>query len=97
MSDKLEERSKLVSAMMDRCGADAEESFRQGVIGPRQYRECLERCAQCMETENCVRLLEQDPALPRYDIDYADKSAPEYCGNKAEIAAQKERLRRAFD
>ncbi|MCI4665915.1 MAG: DUF6455 family protein [Neomegalonema sp.] len=96
MSKKLEERSKLVSAMMDRCGADAAESFRQGVIGPRQYRECLERCAQCAKTATCVRLLAEDPARPRYDINYADNDAPEYCRNKAQIADQKDRLRRAL-
>lgn len=96
MSDNNEDRSPLVSGMMDRCGADTEESFRQGVLTPRQYRECLDRCATCARSEACMRLLEETVKTPSWDPAYREREAPDYCENKDEIAAQKERLRRAF-
>lgn len=88
MKTKLEERSPLVSGMMGRCGADVGEAFRQGVTNPRQYRECLERCAGCDETEACRMLLEEGDAR---------EGAPDYCLDKEEIEAVKDRLWRAFN
>ena len=75
--------------MMDRCGADAVESFRQGVTNLRLYRDCLERCAGCKATEACRKMLEESGAPL--------EAAPDYCENKNEIAAQKEWLRRALN
>lgn len=87
MPKHLEERNALVSAMAERCGADVEEGFRKALISPREYREFLGRCATCEREEACLELL----AEPKGG---APSEAPDYCRNKAEIAALKERLDR---
>lgn len=86
MSKRLEERGPLVDGMMERCGADVAEGFRQGVMSPRLFRECLARCAECEDTEGCKRLLaSEDGGTEPFEA----------CRNKEEIDALKERLRRA--
>ena len=88
MSQKLEKRAALVNAMVESCGGDIAEAFRQGVIGPRQYREFLARCSNCKATSACRRLLAQIEAeLP--------DGAPEYCENKEQIEELKQDLQRA--
>ena len=89
MSAKLEERNLIMNEMMERCGADVAEAFRQGAISPRLYRECLKRCANCEATEACQRLLAASDA--------SLEEAPDYCENKAEIAELKHRLWLAFN
>ena len=88
MQKKIEERNQIVSAMCERCDADVGEAFRQGVIGPRQYREFLVRCTTCQELDECKRLLgEKGETLPE---------APDYCRNKIEIAEMRGRLKKAL-
>lgn len=103
MSNPLEERDERVSAMAGRCGADVAEAFRQGVIGPRQYRRFLARCTGCKAADACQNLLRQlqgdlrEGDLREGDLREGDLgAAPEYCENKAEIAALKDRLQRAL-
>lgn len=88
MTEKPEDRSGLVNAMADRCGADVPEAFRQGVIGPRRYRELLRRCATCAKSQECRGLLATTGGEAL--------AAPDYCRNKDEIAALRERLDRAL-
>ncbi|MEL6979851.1 MAG: DUF6455 family protein [Pseudomonadota bacterium] len=81
-----EDRAELVNAMAERTGGDVAEGFRQGVMTPRLYRECLDRCAECKDTEACKRLLAEER--------FGD--APEYCENKDQLKAFEERLRKAI-
>ena len=87
MKKRLEERNALVSGMAERCGADVAEAFRQGVIGPREYKERLTRCCECEATEACRRLLAAVEEL---------SAPPEYCRNRDEIQDLKQRLDKAF-
>ena len=83
MPEKPEAYNKRVSEMTSRCGADVEEAFQKGLIGPRQYREFLQRCSGCEDPEACENLLETKRVLA---------AAPDYCENKDEIAELKQKL-----